>query len=93
MADFPLCFSAATLKSIKERFETELGIAASPEDVHLILVAIASINHAGQASLEDASLMLTDENRLPFVDIDDRDQICELTRTGCSFVKGIRFNV
>ncbi|KAB2720996.1 DUF1173 domain-containing protein [Brucella intermedia] len=29
----------------------------------------------------------------PFEDIDERDLIAELTRTGRSFVKGLRFNV
>lgn len=93
MADVPLYASADTVKRLNKRFVVEFEIAASVEDVHLMTIATVSINHAGQASLEDASLMLVDENWLPFEDIDERDLIAELTRTGRSFVKGLRFNV
>lgn len=93
MADFPLYASADTVKRLNKRFVAEFDIAASLEDVHLMLISTASINHAGHASLEDASVMLVDENWIPFEDIDERDLISELTRTGRSFVKGLRFNV
>nr|AJW30019.1 hypothetical protein pLM19O2_p74 [Ochrobactrum sp. LM19] len=93
MADFPLYASADTVKRLNKRFVAEFEIAASIEDVHLMIIATASINHAGHASLEDASVMLVDENWIPFEDIDERDLIAELSRTGRSFVKGLRFNV
>lgn len=93
MADYPVYASADTVLQLQKRFAAELEIAACIEDVHLVFIATASVNHAGHASLEDASVMLVDENWIPFENIDERDLIKELTRTGRSFLKGLRFNV
>ncbi|MFP3594879.1 DUF1173 family protein, partial [Chryseobacterium sp. SIMBA_038] len=55
--------------------------------------ATFSVSGAGVASIEEASLMLVNENWIPFESIDERMLVDNLTNQKRRFVKGLRYNL
>lgn len=80
-------------KRMLKRFEHELALWSGNENSHLLVVATFSVSGAGVASIEEASLMLVNENWIPFESIDERMLVDNLTNQKRRFVKGLRYNL
>ncbi|OJW46162.1 MAG: hypothetical protein BGO63_03590 [Candidatus Accumulibacter sp. 66-26] len=80
-------------KRLLKRFETELSLWAGNESVHLLTIATFGVNSSGTASIEECSVMLVNENWIPFESLDERLLIDSLIKSKRRFVKGLRYNL
>ena len=78
---------------IKKRFEEEIGLWDSVENARLIVIATFGVNASGLATIEEAALMVTNENWIPFEHLYDKTLIDELTTSNRRFIKGLRYNL
>ena len=76
-----------------KRFEHELALWGGMETSHLLVVGTFGVSGAGVASLEEASLMLVNENWLPYESVDEKMLVDALTAQHRRFVKGLRYNL
>ncbi|HDR8973062.1 TPA: DUF1173 domain-containing protein [Burkholderia vietnamiensis] len=93
VADAHFMMNDDVYKRMLKRFEHELALWSGNENSHLLVVATFSVSGAGVASIEEASLMLVNENWIPFESIDERMLVDNLTNQKRRFVKGLRYNL
>lgn len=80
-------------KRMLKRFEQELALWGGTESSHLLVVGTFGVSGAGVASLEEASLMLVNENWLPYESVDEKMLLDALNAQKRRFVKGLRYNL
>lgn len=93
LADAHFMMNDDLYKRMLKRFEHELALWGGTESSHLLVIGTFGVNGAGVASLEEASLMLVNENWIPYESIDEKMLIDALTAQKRRFVKGLRYNL
>ncbi|OWY41157.1 hypothetical protein CEK28_00040 [Xenophilus sp. AP218F] len=78
---------------IKKRFGEEIGLWDSVENARLIVIGTFGVNSSGVASIEEAALMVTNENWIPFEHLYDKTLIDGLITSNRRFIKGLRYNL
>ncbi|WP_176329076.1 DUF1173 domain-containing protein [Burkholderia vietnamiensis] len=78
-------------KKLAKRFSAELGLWDALEGTHLLVIATFGVADTGIASIEEASLVLTNENWIPFETTDEKELIDALAAR--RFVKSLRYNM
>lgn len=80
-------------KRLVKRFENELSLWGGTDSSHLMVVGTFGVSGAGVATIEEASLILVNENWIPYENIDEKMLIDALTKQKRRFVKGLRYNL
>jgi hypothetical protein len=80
-------------KRLVKRFENELSLWGGTESSHLMVIGTFGVSGAGVATIEEASLILVNENWIPYESIDEKMLIDALTKQKRRFVKGLRYNL
>ena len=75
------------------RFESELALWGSADDIHMVMIATFSVATAGIPTIVELSLMPATRHWLPVDDGFDKQLIERLVADGRSFVKGLRYNL
>jgi len=92
-ADAPLMMNEDLYKRLLKRFENELMLWDGNPASHLLVVGTFGVSPAGVASLEEASLVLVNENWLPYESVDELMLLDALTKQRRRFTKGLRYNL
>ncbi|MCW3696680.1 DUF1173 domain-containing protein [Burkholderia cenocepacia] len=71
LPDYGLMVDEKTKKRIEKVFASELEIWAATEGTHLMVIATASLSAAGIATVQEVSMMLTNESWIPFESLAD----------------------
>ncbi|WP_050009310.1 DUF1173 family protein [Candidatus Glomeribacter gigasporarum] len=93
LADTPLMVSEDLHQRLLKRFKYELTLWSSMDSSHLIAIATFNVSRVNVPSIEEISLMLVDENWIPFESIDEKMLINTLTTQKRRFIKGMRYNL
>ena len=94
MKNKPIFFGEDVYKRMHKSFSSELSLLfEEPDRIHLLSIVTFSLSDSGNINLESISLMVTDENWIPFEDMDDREVIRRLVSQKRYFVKGLRYNL
>lgn len=80
-------------KRLRRRFGFELETWEADEDCHLMLAATCTISSAGAATLEEATLVVTDRNWLPIADPDEQVLVETAVDNQRRFTKSLRYNL
>ncbi len=78
-------------KRMLKRFGSEIGLWQAIDGSHLLVVATFGVQDNGIATIEEASLVLADENWIPFESTDEKALIEALADR--RFVKSLRYNL
>jgi hypothetical protein len=90
---FPFMVEEGTWKRLSARYETELELWRSSEQLHLILIATFGISSSGVASIEELAIMVVNENWIPFENIHEQRLLERMSGLRRKIVKGLRFNL
>ncbi|PRF30694.1 DUF1173 domain-containing protein [Burkholderia multivorans] len=71
LPDYGLMVDEKTKKRIEKVFASELEIWSATEGTHLMVIATASLSAAGIATVQEVSMMLTNESWIPFESLAD----------------------
>jgi hypothetical protein len=91
--DAPLMMNEDLYKRLLKRFDNELQLWAGNSTSHLLVIGTFGVSAAGVASLEEASLVLTNENWIPYESVDESMLLEALTQQKRRFSKGLRYNL
>lgn len=80
-------------KRLLKRFDHELQLWDGNSKSHLLVIGTFGVSAAGIASLEEASLVLTNENWIPYESVDESMLLDQLTENKRRFTKGLRYNL
>lgn len=80
-------------RQLGRRFEPELALWASAEDVHMVVIATFGVSEAGIPLISEMSLMPVTSQWLPIEDVFERQLLDRLVAEGRSFIKGLRYNM
>lgn len=93
LADCPFMMNDDVYKRLLKRFDNDLSLWSGNENSHLIVIATFGVNATGTPLIEEASVMLVNENWIPFESIDERLLVDQLVLQKRKFVKGLRYNL
>ena len=80
-------------RRIGRRFDSELALWGSAEDIHMVMIATFSVAAAGIPTIVELSLMPATRHWLPVEDGFEKQLVERLVADGRSFVKGLRYNL
>ena len=80
-------------RRLGRRFESELALWGSAEDIHMVMIATFSVAAAGIPTIVELLLMPATRHWLPVEDGFEKQVIERLVADGRSFVKGLRYNL
>jgi hypothetical protein len=80
-------------RRLQRRFETELDLWGTSDDLRLVTIATFGLSTSGLPSIVQMSLMASNAQWLPVEDAFDLHLVDQLIRTGRSFVKGLRYGL
>jgi hypothetical protein len=83
----------ALYRRLGRRFDAELGLWASADDVHMVLIATFGVSEAGVPTIGEMSLMPVTPEWLPIEDAFERQLVGRLVADGRAFIKGLRYNL
>jgi hypothetical protein len=93
MPGFPFIVADGLYRRLQARFERELSLHAVDDDSHLIAIATFGLNPAGLALVEEAALMVVNENWIPYESVQEKRLVDALARMREKSVKGLRYNL
>lgn len=94
MKNKPIFFGEDVYKRLEKNFSSEISLLfEEPDRVHLLSIITFTLSESGNLNLESISLMMTDENWLPFENLDDREVTYRLVNQKRYFAKGLRYNL
>jgi hypothetical protein len=80
-------------KRLLKRFDNELQLWAGNTNSHLLVIGTFGVSGAGVPSLEEASLVLTNDSWIPYESVDESMLIDMLIQQKRRFSKGLRYNL
>lgn len=80
-------------RRLGRRFDTELALWGSADDVHMVVIATFGVSEAGIPKIAELSLMSVTPQWLPVEDGFDKQLVEKLVSAGRSFIKGLRYNL
>ena len=90
---FPLMLEHEAWKRLNAKYETELELWRSNDELHLVMIATFGIAASGVAAVEEVAMMVVNENWIPFDSVHERYLLEKLAALRRKFVKGLRFNL
>lgn len=93
MPDAPFLLADDLYQRVLRRFETEMLLWSAVESSHLLVAATFRVGAAGWASIEEMTLMLTDEHWLCIDSSDDMRLLEALVGARRRFHRTLRYNV
>ena len=80
-------------RRLMRRFEPELTLWGTSDDIHMAAIATFSVSEAGVPRIVEMSLMPVTRQWLPIEDTFDRELVERLFSEERSFIKGLRYNL
>lgn len=90
--DFFFMMSSDLNKRLKV-FAAEKSLWNAFPEIHLVMIATFSVDTAGVAELEEMALMVTNEQWIPFSNVEEKRLLESLIKGRRRFVKGLRYNL
>lgn len=90
---FSFMIEEGVWKRLSGKYETELELWQSSEDIHLIMIATFGISGSGIVAIEEVAMMVVNENWVPFETVYELQLLERLSRLKRKSVKGLRFNL
>ncbi|WP_423383567.1 DUF1173 domain-containing protein [Burkholderia sp. LMG 32019] len=90
--DFFFMMSSDLNKRLKV-FAAEKSLWNAFPEIHLVMIATFSVDSAGVADLEEMALMVTNEQWIPFSNVEEKRLLESLIKGRRRFVKGLRYNL
>ena len=91
--DQPFALDEQLYRRLGRRFEPELSLWGSADNLRMVMIATFGVSPAGIPTIAELSLMPVSVQWLPIEDSFAQQLIELLVREGRSFVKGLRYNV
>lgn len=80
-------------RRIGRRFEAELALWGSSDDIHMMMIATFGVSRVGVPAILVLSLMPVTQQWIPVEDCFEQQLVERLVTEGRSFVKGLRYNL
>ncbi|MCR6694881.1 DUF1173 domain-containing protein [Acinetobacter baumannii] len=80
-------------KRIFKRFQEDLELWGAHENSQLITISTFTRGISGVANLEEVSLIVVNEQWIPYENMYEYDLINEMIRENRPFIKGLRYNL
>lgn len=93
LPDYPFMLDMKLFQRLEKRFAAELALWDGMGDSHLIVIATFGVNTVGVATVEEAALMVVNEQWVPFENDSEHRLLQALVQQDRSFVKGLRYNL
>lgn len=93
MPDFPIMIAADMNRRLQKRFASELAMWDAIQEAHLVVAATFSVALSGVATMEEAAVMLVNNQWLPFENLTEKALLDQLIAEGRRFKKGLRYNL
>jgi hypothetical protein len=93
LPDMPLMMAEDLYKRMAKRFANDLALWDADESTHLVMIGTFGFDGAGNACVEELSLIVTTANWLPVEHRSDLQLMDALTHSGRRFTKGLRYNL
>ncbi|MBZ7925812.1 DUF1173 domain-containing protein [Ensifer adhaerens] len=90
---FPLMLEHETWKRLNAKYETELELWRSNDELHLVMIATFGISASGVAAVAELAMMVVNGNWIPFENVHERHLLERLGALRRKSVKGLRFNL
>jgi hypothetical protein len=90
---FPLMLEHETWKRLNAKYETELELWRSNDELHLVMMATFGISASGVAAVAELAMMVVNGNWIPFENVHERHLLERLGALRRKSVKGLRFNL
>ncbi len=90
---FPFMIENEAWIRLNAKYETELELWRSNDELHLIIIATFGISASGVAAVEEVAMMVVNENWIPFENVHERHLLERLAGLRRKIVKGLRFNL
>lgn len=91
--DQAFALDGSLYRRLDRRFQTELALWSTAENIHMVIIATFSVAASGIPSIIELSLMPVTRQWLPIEDDFDKQLVEQLVAEGRSFVKGLRYNL
>ena len=78
-------------RRLGRRFDPELALWASADNVHMVVIATFGVSEAGIPTIGEMSLMPVTPQWLPIEDAFERQLVERLVEDGRAFIKGLRY--
>lgn len=92
LPDYPLYLAEDIYRRAMRVFGLELSLLEEGFAGHLLVIGTVFTTMADHLQVDTLSIILVDENWLPFEDLDEMGMIARLVAEERSFVKGLRYN-
>lgn len=93
LPDFPLMAADDLHRRLRKAFAVEFALWEAVDGAHLVAIGTFGVAPSGVATLEQAALMVTTPNWIPFESTFDIALLDALTAAQRPFVKSLRYNV
>jgi Protein of unknown function (DUF1173) len=93
LPDFPIMLNNDIYLRLCKHFEVELALWSANESGHLIVMGTFGINASGVSSFEEATLMMVNENWIPYDNTEELRLITKLAQINYRFIKCLRYNL
>jgi hypothetical protein len=80
-------------RRLGRRFDSELALWASADEVHMAVIATFGVSEAGIPTIGEMSLMPVTPQWLPIEDSFERQLVDQLVADRRAFIKGLRYNL
>ncbi|MDW5334637.1 DUF1173 family protein, partial [Acinetobacter baumannii] len=91
--DFHFFMNKDLHKRIFKRFQEDLELWGAHENSQLITISTFTRGISGVANLEEVSLIVVNEQWIPYENMYEYDLINEMIRENRPFIKGLRYNL
>ena len=93
LPDYHFLLDTDLFKRINKRYDSEIALWSGSQNIHLIAISTCAVATNGVSSVEEISLMLTNEHWIPFETTSEQMLIEHLEKKERKFLKGMRFNM
>jgi len=93
MPDSPIYLADDVYKRMNKAFASELSCFQEYEHIHLLAICTFVLTASGNPTVDTLSMMVVDQNWLPFESIEDLELVERLCTADRHFIKGLRYNL